>query len=311
MKGLIKVVLRNIARLIFRLRVHGDETVFKTDRLLIIANHESFLDGFLLGLFLPVNPVFVVHTGIARLWYFRLILSLADYLVVDPTSPMAMKKVIRLIEAGRSVMIFPEGRITVTGNLMKVYEGPAFVAAKTGATLVPVRIDGGARSYFSRVSGRMPKHFFPKITISILPATRIEVPKAASAKLRRRKAGEAMRRIMQEMIFASQPKQTLYAAFLEATETYGRSRRLLEDMKQIEYSYNDLLKMMLMLGRLVARSTNVDERVGLLLPNVAATLSLVFGMGAQRRVPAMLNYTAGTDGLRSACVAAQIRTIIT
>lgn len=310
MKNLIRTLLRSIARLVFRLRVQGDTSVFRAERLLIIANHESFLDGLLLGLFLPVNPVFVVHTGIARLWYFRLILSLADYLVVDPTSPMAMKKVIKLVESGRPVMIFPEGRITVTGNLMKVYEGPAFVAAKTGATLVPVRLDGGARSYFSRVSGRMPKRLFPKISISILPATRIEMPDAPSAKLRRRKAGESMRRLMQEMIFASQPKQTLYSAFIDATEIYGRKRRLLEDMKQIEYSYNDLLKMVLVLGRLVARETSEHERVGLLLPNVAPTLSLIFGLTALRRVPAMLNYTAGTDGLQAACVAAQIRTIV-
>lgn len=310
MKNLIRTLLRSTARLVFRLRVQGDTSVFRAERLLIIANHESFLDGLLLGLFLPVNPVFVVHTGIARLWYFRLILSLADYLVVDPTSPMAMKKVIKLVESGRPVMIFPEGRITVTGNLMKVYEGPAFVAAKTGATLVPVRLDGGARSYFSRVSGRMPKRLFPKISISILPATHIEMPDAPSAKLRRRKAGESMRRLMQEMIFASQPKQTLYSAFIDATEIYGRKRRLLEDMKQIEYSYNDLLKMVLVLGRLVARETSEHERVGLLLPNVAPTLSLIFGLTALRRVPAMLNYTAGTDGLQAACVAAQIRTIV-
>ena len=172
MKGLIRIILRNIARLIFRVRVQGEFAAFETERLLIIANHESFLDGFLLGLFLPSNPVFVVHTGIAKLWYFRLILSLADYLVVDPSSPMAMKKVIKLLEAGRPVMIFPEGRITLTGNLMKVYEGPAFVDARTGATIVPVRLDGGARSHFSRVSGKMPKRLFPKITISILPAMR-------------------------------------------------------------------------------------------------------------------------------------------
>lgn len=310
MKGLIRMMLKNIARLLFRLRVQGDQSAFQAERLLIIANHESFLDGLLLGLFLPSNPVFVVHTGIARRWYFRLILSLSDYLVVDPSSPMAMKKVIKLLEAGRPVMIFPEGRITLTGNLMKVYEGPAFVAAKTGATIIPVRLDGAARSYFSRVSGRMPKRLFPKITISILPATRIAISDMASAKLRRREAGEAMRRIMQEMIFASQPKQTLYAAFLDAIEIYGRSRRLLEDMKQIEYSYNDLLKMVLMLGRLVARETAVDERVGILLPNVAATLSLILGLGALRRIPAMLNYTAGSDGLQAACTAAQIRTIV-
>lgn len=310
MKFLIRRILRVVARILFRVRLQGDPAAFKAERLLIIANHESFLDGLLLGLFLPLNPVFVVNTGISRQWTFRLILSLVDYLAVDPSSPMAMKKVIKLVESGRPVVIFPEGRITVTGSLMKVYEGPAFVAAKTGATLVPVRLDGGARSYFSRVSGKMPKRILPKISISILPATHIDMPDEPSAKLRRRKAGEAMRRIMQEMIFTSQPRQTLYSAFLDAVEIFGRGRLMLEDMKQVEYSYNDLLKMILVLGRLVARETAENEKVGLLMPNVAATLGLIFGMSALRRVPAMLNYTAGTEGLQVACVAAQIRTII-
>ena len=307
----MKSLLRIIAKLLFRVKVQGDPQALQAQKLLIIANHESFLDGLLLGLFLPVDPVFVVHTGIAKQWFFKLILSMVDYLAVDPLSPMAMKKVLKLVESGRPVVIFPEGRITTTGNLMKVYEGPAFVAAKTGATLVPVRLDGGTRSYFSRVSGKMPKRLFPKITLSILPATRIAMPEAATAKLRRRKSGEAMRAVMQEMIFASQPKQTLYSAFLDATEMFGRERRLLEDMKQVEYTYKDLLKMVLMLGRLVARATAPNERVGLLLPNVAPALSLIFGMSALRRVPAMLNYTAGTDGLQAACVAAEIRTIVT
>ncbi len=310
MKFIVRVVMRQIAQVLFRVRLKGDASAFKADRLLIIANHESFLDGLLLGLFLPLDPVFVVNTGISKQWTFRMILSLVDYLAVDPSSPMAMKKVIKLIESGRPVVIFPEGRITVTGSLMKVYEGPAFVAAKTGATLVPVRLDGGARSYFSRLSGKTPKRLFPKISISILPATRIAMAEEGSAKLRRRNAGEAMRRIMQEMIFSSQPKQTLYSAFLDAMEIFGRRRNLLEDMKQVEYTYNDLLKMILALGRLVAHETAENERVGILMPNVAPTLGLIFGMSALRRIPAMLNYTAGSDGLQVACVAAQIRTIV-
>jgi len=311
LKDLIRRVLRLLALALFRVRLAGDAAAFRAERLLIVANHESFLDGLLLGLFLPVNPVFVVHTGVARSWYFRLILSLTDYLAVDPTSPMAMKKVIKLLETGRPVVIFPEGRITKTGSLMKVYEGPAFVAAKTGATVVPVRLDGAARSYFSRVSGKYPKRLFPRISLSILPATTLPMPEVPTAKLRRRKAGEAMRRLMQEMLFASQPKQTLFAALCDAISIHGRRRRLLEDMKQVEYSYNDLLKMTLMLGRLGARQGEAGERIGLLLPNLAPTLGLLLGLTAFRRVPAMLNYSAGTEGMQAACTAAAIRTVIT
>ena len=309
-RWLVRNVLRLLMKLLFGVRISGDASVFASNRLLIVANHESFLDGLLLGLFLPVDPVFVVHTGVVRNAFFRALLSQVDYLAVDPTSPMAMKQVIRLVDAGRPVVIFPEGRITVTGSLMKVYDGPAFVAAKTGATIVPVRLDGAGRSYFSRVSGKYPKRFFPRIALSIQPATQIPMPEAPSAKLRRRKAGEAMRRVMQEMIFASQPKQTLFPALVDAMEIFGRRRRLLEDMKQIEYSYNDLLKMSLMLGRLGARHAGEGERIGILLPNLAATLGLMIGLTAFRRVPAMLNYTAGTEGMQNACVAADVRVIV-
>lgn len=312
MKTLLRGILKFVLGILFRVQVRGGDTAALTDpRLLIIANHESFLDGILLGVFLPIEPVFVVHTGVTRSWTFRQVLKLVDYLSVDPTSPMAMKKVIKLIESGRPVMIFPEGRITVTGSMMKVYDGPAFVAAKTGATILPVRLDGPARSYFSRTSGHYPRRLLPRVTLSILPATRIAMPEAPSAKLRRRKAGEAMRRLMQDMIFTSQPKETLYAGFLDALEIHGRSRRVVEDMKQIEYSYGDLLKMALALGKLTTKISREGENVGVLLPNLAATAALLIGMGAFRRIPAMLNYTAGTEGMQNACAAARVQTIIT
>ncbi|RIX47533.1 MAG: bifunctional acyl-ACP--phospholipid O-acyltransferase/long-chain-fatty-acid--ACP ligase [Rhodocyclales bacterium GT-UBC] len=311
MRKLLRPVLRGLARLLFRVDVRLQQADFSHQRLLVVANHESFLDGLLIGLFLPIDPVFVVHTGIANNFWFRILLSQVDYLAVDPTSPMAMKKVIRLIESGRPVVIFPEGRITLTGSLMKVYDGPAFVAAKTGATVIPVRLDGAARSYFSRLSGKYPKEFFPKIRLTILPERHFPMPEAPTAKLRRRKSGEAMRRLMQEMIFASRPQQTIYSALCDAAEIFGRRRRLLEDVKQIEYSYNDLLKMALILGRQVERLAQPGERVGLLLPNLVPTLGLIFGMSARRRVPAMLNYSAGTDAMQAACDAAEIRTVVT
>ena len=311
MRKFLRPLLRGLARLLFRIDVQLRQADFSHPHLLIVANHESFLDGLLIGLFLPIDPVFVVHTGIANNFWFRLLLSQVDYLAVDPTSPMAMKKVIRLIESGRPVVIFPEGRITLTGSLMKVYDGPAFVAAKTGATVIPVRLDGASRSYFSRLSGKYPKEFFPKIRLTVLPERHFPMPEAPTAKLRRRKSGEAMRRLMQEMIFASRPAQTLYSALCDASEIFGRRRRLLEDVKQIEYSYNDLLKMALILGRQIERLSQPGERVGLLLPNLAPTLGLIFGMSARHRVPAMLNYSAGTEAMQAACDAAEIRTVIT
>ncbi|MHB1331362.1 MAG: bifunctional acyl-ACP--phospholipid O-acyltransferase/long-chain-fatty-acid--ACP ligase [Sulfuriferula sp.] len=305
------MLLRLLCRILFRVEIRGGINLPETGKLLVIANHESFLDGLLLGLFLPVRATFVVHTTVLNNPVFRLLLSRVPHLAVDPTSPLAMKKVIRLLEAGEPVVIFPEGRITMTGSLMKVYDGPGFVAAKTGATILPVRLDGAARSYFSRLSGNHPRSIFPKITLSILPATAIPMPDAPSAKLRRRMAGEAMRRTMQEMLFASHPVQTLFSAFLDAIKIHGRGTRLLEDMQQMEETYGQLLKKSLALGRLVSKVSAQGENIGVLLPNVTNTICLIFGMSAMQRIPAMLNYTAGTAGMQNACTAAGVHTLLT
>jgi acyl-[acyl-carrier-protein]-phospholipid O-acyltransferase/long-chain-fatty-acid--[acyl-carrier-protein] ligase len=308
---MLKTILKSVFSLLFRIHVKGNMSRPDAKKLLVIANHESLLDGFLLGLFLPFKATFVVHTTVLDNLWFRLILSTVPHITVDPTNPMAMKKVIKLLEAGEPVVIFPEGRITLTGSLMKVYEGPAFVAAKTNATILPVRLDGPARSYFSRLSGHYPKKLFPKITLTVLPTATLPESTSTTAKRRRHDAGEAMRRLMQEMIFASKPTQTLFSALLDAIDIYGSRTNIIEDINQKEESYGQLLTKSLALGRLVEKVSQPHEALGVLLPNVSSTVSLIYGATAMQRIPAMLNYTAGTAGLQNACIAAKVTKIIT
>ena len=311
LRPLLRPVLRLFVRVLYRIEVRSAQPDFSAPRLIIVANHESLIDGLLLGLFLPIEPVFVVNTRIARVPLFRFVLAMVDHLTVDPANPMTTRQIIQLVETGRPVVIFPEGRITITGSLMKVYEGSAFVAAKTGASIIPVRLDGPARSHFSRMRGSAPRGLFPKMRMTILPATSIPMPDIANARQRRHRATESMRRIMQEMLFVTREPQTLFDALLEASRIFGRNRLILEDVKQVEYSYGDLLRMTLMLGRLASRLGAPEERIGLLLPSLAPTLGLLIGLSAFRRVPALLNFTASTEGMQNACIAAGVRTLIT
>ena len=61
---MIKPFLKSLFRLLFRVRVEGQGPATQGGKLLVIANHESFLDGLLLGLFLPFRATFVVHTTV-------------------------------------------------------------------------------------------------------------------------------------------------------------------------------------------------------------------------------------------------------
>ena len=306
---MIHLLVRCALRVWFRVQVRG--AIGAHEKLLIVSNHESLLDGVLLGAFLPVRPVWVLNRLIASHWLVRLLMRGIPHLVVDSAHPLAMKRVIGLVEAGRPVLIFPEGRVTVTGSMMKIYEGPAFVATKTGAAIVPVHIAGAVYSLFSRMKGDFPRRLFPRITVTIHPPRTIAPPAGVRSRARHKRGAEELRKIMQQTAFASHRRTTLFPALLDAIAIFGRPRRVIEDMRGSKLTYGGLLKQALGLGRAVAKFSREGERIGVLLPNLNVTVSLLYGMFAMRRVPAMLNYTAGRKGLEAACRTADVKTVIT
>src|SRR5580700_6598890 len=236
--SIARVVVRFILRLLFRAELRG--YVKPSGKTLIVANHQSFIDGLLLGAFLPFAPTYLVHTTIAAKWHFKILLSFIDHLVVDSTSPLAMKSVIALLESGAPVVIFPEGRITVTGSRMKIYDGPALAAAKSGAHVLPVHIDGPLRSHFSRMPPDFPRTWFPKITLTMHSPLPLPMPEAPRSRDRRRLASEELRRIMQIAEFDSRKETTIPEALLSTVKLFGRKRAFIEDIRGKEESFGDL-----------------------------------------------------------------------
>ncbi|WP_440977784.1 acyl-[ACP]--phospholipid O-acyltransferase [Sphingomonas pseudosanguinis] len=307
-----KALVRSLLVLFYRVDVHGAENMPQPgERAVVVVNHVSFLDGLLLAAFLPGKPTFAVATHIARAWWVRPFLGMFDAFPVDPTNPMAAKAMVKAVREGRTLVIFPEGRITVTGALMKVFDGPGMVADKADAPIVPVRIAGAQFTRFSRLKGKVRLRAFPKIDLTILPPRRFQV-EGETARQRRAAAGAKLYDVMSNMIFAtSDTDRTLYQALIDAKDVHGAGRAIVEDVKREPLTYARLLTGTIALGRPFAALTRPGEAVGLLLPNVNAVVASFFALQGLGRVPAMLNYTAGLANLRAACTAAEVRTIIT
>jgi len=302
--------LRIALQVLFRVRVEGDATPLLSGRALIVANQDSLLDGALLGLFLPGAVTVALSRADLKHPLIRVIMRAVPHVVVEASHPLSLKTLMRRLERGVPVAVFPQAQPTVTGSLMRIYDSAALIAARCNAQIVPVRVSGTLYSRYSAVGGNFPKLRFPRVTLTILPPHTLPALPPLPAKVRRRRLAEALLRIMEHMMFASQPRRTLFAALLDAAELHGYRTRILEDV-QGEHTYRDIVRTSLALGRVGARLSGEGEIVGVMMPNLVATVALLLGLGMMRRVPAMLNYTAGPDAVRSACIAAGIKTVVT
>jgi acyl-[acyl-carrier-protein]-phospholipid O-acyltransferase/long-chain-fatty-acid--[acyl-carrier-protein] ligase len=310
---MVKIFLRWLLTFLFKVEIKGLENYKKAgDRVLIIANHISFLDPLLLGVFLPDKITFAINSQIAERWWLKPFLRLSHVFRMDPTHPISLKNLIHYLQKPSKTVIFPEGRITVTGSLMKVYDGTGMVADKSGATILPIRIEGAQYTHFSRLRNIVRLRFFPKITLQILPPTKISVPDDLRSKARRHVSGLILTDIMSDMMFAtSHYGQSLFSGLLEAKKIHGGKHTVAEDLDRIPLSYNTLITRSIAIGNALTKITAEGENVGIYLPNSSKTLNVVLGLQIHQRVPAMLNYSIGASGMLSACHTAEIKTVLT
>jgi acyl-[acyl-carrier-protein]-phospholipid O-acyltransferase/long-chain-fatty-acid--[acyl-carrier-protein] ligase len=260
--------------------------------------------------------MFAIDTAQAARWWVRPLLAGADIYPMDPTRPMATKSLIRELRDGRHCVIFPEGRLNVTGGaLMKIYDGPALIADKGDAPVLPVRIDGVEFTPFSRLAsghgGRLRRRWFPKVTITLYEPRRLAIPAELRGRARRHRAGLVLYDAMSDMMARRPDPPDLFGALLAARAAHGRNHPIMADPSGGPLGYNRVIAASLVLGRRLARRTGRGEAVGVMLPNSIAAGVTFFALQASGRVPAMLNHTAGVDSVLSACRTARLRLVIT
>ena len=309
---MLKKTLRSILKLLYRVEVIGLENYYLAgNRVLIVANHCSFLDPPLLSVFLPDDINFAINTHISQKWWIKPFLGLSKVFPIDPTHPMSLKNLIHHLQQDSKTVIFPEGRITLTGSLMKIYDGTGMVAEKSGAMILPIHISGNQYTPLSKLQGLVRLRWFPKITLHILPPTHIEARKELSGKNRRKYSGHVLADLMVDMQFmASKTQQTLFASLLDARDIHGGNHEVAEDLERIPLSYNALITRSLIIGNALKNITETNENIGLLLPNSSKTLCVLLGLSIHQRVPAMLNYSTGSAGMIAACQIAKVKTVL-
>jgi 1-acyl-sn-glycerol-3-phosphate acyltransferase len=178
-----------------RMRVEGREHIPADGIFILAPTHRSILDT-------PIS------SGVTRRrmrfmgadkwwrndWFGKLLSMLGGFPVTRGTADReALKRCITLLEAGEPLVLFPEGERKSGPIVQPLFEGAAYIAAKTGAPIVPIGIGGSEKA--------MPKgaRFIRPTTLRVIVGEPIRVPEAASPKEQREAVRTTTNRLHEEL----------------------------------------------------------------------------------------------------------------
>ena len=147
--ALLQQVARVVFVLIFGIRVYHRHRLPRQGGVLVVANHQSYLDPVLaaVGMPRPYHPM--ARESLFRVAPFRwLIRSLYAFPVRRGKADLgAVREALARLRAGAVVLMFPEGTRTRDGSISLLHGGPVAIAARAGVPVMPMVIDGAFEAW--------------------------------------------------------------------------------------------------------------------------------------------------------------------
>lgn len=138
------ILCRTLGVAVFGVRTRFAQPLPARGGLIVLSSHQSHLDPLLLGLACERRLSSLARSSLYAFKPFGFIITALDAVPIDreASAVAAMKTVIKRLEDGAAVIIFPEGTRTATGRLGELKSGFALIAKKARVPIVPVAIVG-------------------------------------------------------------------------------------------------------------------------------------------------------------------------
>lgn len=308
----MKTLLRWLLRLLFGFRAYNESVLQTPGPVLLLPNHVSWLDWLFLLACTDEDWKCVVSEKAAQTsWLHRKIMITRRTFPIDTDSPYAVKHMAEFLEKGGRLVLFPEGRLSRTGTLMKLFDGTGFLLHKTGARVITCYLRGANRLPASPNPNR--KKWFPRVTAhysDVLTPPHVEHLATAEA---RELFTHWLRDRMLEQQFQTEMQfgpQTLAEAVFETAARFPK-HYVMEDLTAALNYKRVLVGSALMASQLGTVLKRDADHVGVLLPNVNATAIVLLSLWSLGRKPAIFNFSTGPAIMLACAQLAGVRQVIT
>lgn len=303
------MIISSLSKLLYSTKVIHKERLITNEPCIYIANHTSLLDAVLLSTHLPKEVVFVSNTKIAK--QYAWVMKGKNVITVEPDNPFSVRDMLKTIKESKSLVIFPEGRITVTSNLMKVYSGVTYLALKTGVKLVPIGINGGEQAKkLTYLEDKIPTRWFPDTSLYVGEPFQIEKQEGKTIRQMKEVGTRLIYRKLQEVLFISRMKEGVHLAEVLRQRVKEAPKMIIAEEENDSVTLKGLWRRVLALS-MVFEKNIIQDRIGVLLPTSIANTATFYGLLHCGKTPAMLNFSMDAPTLTSCLDTGGILVIIT
>ena len=308
----IRLVLVILTNTLYRVRILGEQHVPQTGGALLVPNHMSFVDGFLLMASIDRPIRFVVDAGYATHPLFK---RLMDIMGVIPISsgggPRMILKALRgagqALDRGEIVCIFPEGQITRTGTLLPFRRGFERIVKGRTVPIIPVHLDRVWGSIFSFRDGRFVSKWPERIPYPVTVSFGEPQPSTTPA--------YELRRLVRELaeaawVLRKADQETLHRPVVRAWRRRPWAFAMADGSRPHVTAFQSLIGT-IALARALRPHWEGQPHVGLLLPPSVAGALVNIAASLAGKTSVNLNYTVGRAGLESAITQASLKTVLT
>ncbi|MGF1483264.1 MAG: MFS transporter [Opitutales bacterium] len=309
-RELLRVLLRPLLALFYRVKVQGREHIPAEGPALLVPNHIAYVDAVILALVSPRPVRFLAMPEVMRWPLVRWAARLCGAIPTDAGhARSAITRAVDALNQGEVVCIFPEGVLTRTGTLGEIKRGFSVIARNAQCPVLPVHLDGLWDSIFSfrrqRWIWKKPERLPVPVNVTIAPAMSAEtatVENVHQALLDMGAEAMAKRPELQEHLgvalirsLKTQAKQEVIVDYAQGRKTITGERLLIASLALAQH----------------LRKEVPEARIGVVFPPGLGAAIANFAIALAGKSAVNLNVTLGREGLSQCIEQASLRTFIT